>query len=392
MYKLEMKSINKKYRNNIVLNKMNISVTSGERLSILGPSGCGKSTMLGIMAGIVDDFEGDIFLDGINISNLPSNKRNIVIVSQENLLFPHMNVYDNIGFGLKVRKKEKSFVEKKVKVLLEEIGLKGYENKKVNKLSGGEKQRVALARALAVEPEILLLDEAYSSLDTHLREKMRDLTIKLQKKHSITTILVTHDKQEALLFSNRVGVMLDGEIKQIDTPQNIYEKPNNVDIAKFMLDDNFIDIKDRVLFIKPEQVEILEKNRKNDEKKSEVLDRVLESEKIKKQENIDINQYGNTDKNKYRNIEYIEGIMESSNYSGVSIKHIIKVKRKDLSRLLYKDINNAFSDIVIDNPEDSNKDEYLLDEFIRLKVEDFSKKIYENGSKIVLKIKDFIVY
>lgn len=385
MYKLEMKGINKSFRNNKVLKNMKLSLFEGERLSILGPSGCGKSTMLGIMAGIVDDFEGEILLDGRDISNLASNKRNIVIVSQENLLFPHMNVYDNIGFGLKIRKKDKKFIEEKVKILLKEIKLVGYENKKVSKLSGGEKQRVALARALAVEPELLLLDEAYSSLDTHLREKMRELTIRLQEKHNITTILVTHDKQEALLFSDRVGVMLDGEIKQIDTPQKIYEKPNNFDIASFMLDDNFIEIEGKKLFIKPEEIKILESDKKED------LD-LLE----KKQKFIESREEKNSEINNSIRINYIDAILESSNYSGVSVKHIVKVNKRDLYPFIDKEDSLLFSNNrKIDFPikeliEEENRD--FEEEFISLKVEDFSKKTYEKGDSIVLKIENFIIY
>lgn len=385
MYKLEMKGINKSFRNNKVLKNMKLSLFEGERLSILGPSGCGKSTMLGIMAGIVDDFEGEILLDGRDISNLASNKRNIVIVSQENLLFPHMNVYDNIGFGLKIRKKDKKFIEEKVKILLEEIKLVGYENKKVSKLSGGEKQRVALARALAVEPELLLLDEAYSSLDTHLREKMRELTIRLQEKHNITTILVTHDKQEALLFSDRVGVMLDGEIKQIDTPQKIYEKPNNFDIASFMLDDNFIEIEGKKLFIKPEEIKILESDKKED------LDLLEKNQKL-----IESREEKNSEINNSIRINYIDAILESSNYSGVSVKHIVKANKRDLYSFIDKEDSLLFSNNrKIDFPikeliEEENRD--FEEEFISLKVEDFSKKTYEKGDSIVLKIENFIIY
>ncbi len=385
MYKLEMKGINKSFRNNKVLKNMKLSLFEGERLSILGPSGCGKSTMLGIMAGIVDDFEGEILLDGRDISNLASNKRNIVIVSQENLLFPHMNVYDNIGFGLKIRKKDKKFIEKKVKILLEEIKLVGYENKKVSKLSGGEKQRVALARALAVEPELLLLDEAYSSLDTHLREKMRELTIRLQEKHNITTILVTHDKQEALLFSDRVGVMLDGEIKQIDTPQKIYEKPNNFDIASFMLDDNFIEIEGKKLFIKPEEIKILESDKKED------LDLLEKNQKL-----IESREEKNSEINNSIIINYIDAILESSNYSGVSVKHIVKVNKRDLYSFIDKEDSLPFSNNrknvlpMKELIEEENRD--FEEEFISLKVEDFSKKTYEKGDSIVLKIENFIIY
>lgn len=256
MYKLELQNIQKKFSNKNVLDGLNLQVKKGERISILGPSGCGKSTTLSIVAGLIDDFEGKVILDGEDITSKAANKRNIVIVNQENLLFPHMNVYENIAFGLRVRKKSKDEIDKKVKDLLSDIGLEGYEKKKVSMISGGEKQRVALARALAVEPEVLLLDEAYSSLDTNLRERMRELTIGLQKKHNTTMILVTHDKEEAILFSDRIAIMLNGKLEQIDYPEEVYTNPTTKSAAKFMVDDNFIEIDGATILIKPEDIDI----------------------------------------------------------------------------------------------------------------------------------------
>lgn len=256
MYKLELQNIQKKFSNKNVLDGLNLQVKKGERISILGPSGCGKSTTLSIIAGLIDDFEGKVILDGEDITSKAANKRNIVIVNQENLLFPHMNVYENIAFGLRVRKKSKDEIDKKVKDLLSDIGLEGYEKKKVSMISGGEKQRVALARALAVEPEVLLLDEAYSSLDTNLRERMRELTIGLQKKHNTTMILVTHDKEEAILFSDRIAIMLNGKLEQIDYPEEVHTNPKTKAAAKFMVDDNFIEIDRATILIKPEDIDI----------------------------------------------------------------------------------------------------------------------------------------
>lgn len=256
MYKLELQNIQKKFSNKNVLDGLNLQVKKGERISILGPSGCGKSTTLSIVAGLIDDFEGKVILDGEDITSKAANKRNIVIVNQENLLFPHMNIYENIAFGLRVRKNSKDEIDKKVKDLLSDIGLEGYEKKKVSMISGGEKQRVALARALAVEPEVLLLDEAYSSLDTNLRERMRELTIGLQKKHNTTMILVTHDKEEAILFSDRIAIMLNGKLEQIDYPEEIYTNPKTKAVAKFMVDDNFIEIDRATILIKPEDIDI----------------------------------------------------------------------------------------------------------------------------------------
>ncbi|EGY80113.1 ABC transporter ATP-binding protein [Peptoniphilus indolicus] len=239
LVKLELVGIQKSYGKKIVINNLGLKVYDGERISLLGPSGCGKSTLLNTIVGLID-FEGIIFLDGIDITNKAANKRNIVMVSQENHLFPHMNVYENIAFPMRVRKLENSEIQNRVRELLNDINLNGYETKKVNQLSGGEKQRIALARALAATPEVLLLDEAYSSLDTNMRFKMRELTVELQKKHNITTILVTHDKEEAMMFSDRIGVMLNGEIEQLDFPKKIYESPKSLDVAKFLISENFI--------------------------------------------------------------------------------------------------------------------------------------------------------
>lgn len=333
MFKLILKDVNKQYGNKKVLENLNISIKDGERISILGPSGCGKSTMLGIMAGLVSDYSGKIFLGEKEITNTASNKRNIVIVNQENLLFPHMNVFDNIAFGLKVRKKDKTYIKEKVEGLLKEIGLEGYNEKKVNKLSGGEKQRVALARALAVEPEVLLLDEAYSSLDTNLRDKMRELTIRLQKKHNITTVLVTHDKEEAIRFSNRVAVMLNGKIRQFDSPENVYESPIDIKVARFMADDNFIESNDKTLFIKVEDIEI------------------------------------SADRKEEKNII---GTVKKCEYSGARNIYEIEISKKDIFEYI---------GIKIDNSGKST-----------IKVESEKDKVYKLNSKVYLKIKKCKLY
>lgn len=264
MNKLEIRNISKSFGSKKVLKELNLSVEDGKRISILGPSGCGKSTILNIIAGIIDDYDGDVLLNGEVINDRPVNKRNIVVVSQENLLFPHMNVFENIAFSLVVRKEPKEKIEERVNSLLEEINLSGYDNKKVNQLSGGEKQRVALARALASEPEILLLDEAYSSLDPTMREKMRELTISLQENHGITTILVTHDKEEAMMFSDKIAIVLDGKIKDYDVPKKIYSNPKDLDAARFLHRYNFIDLdNESVVFINSEDIEIIKIDEKN---------------------------------------------------------------------------------------------------------------------------------
>ena len=284
MNKLVLKNITKKFKDKEVIKNLNLSVGDGERISILGPSGCGKSTLLKIIAGLID-CEGMVLLNERDITNLPTNKRNIVVVDQENLLFPNMDVSENIGFGLRVRNIDKKEIKERVDELLKEINLEGYGKKKISKLSGGEKQRVALARALAVNPEVLLLDEAYSSLDTNLRTKMRELTIKLQEKHNITTILVTHDKEEAISFSHKIAVMLDGKFEQYDIAKNIYENPSNYRVARFMSDKNFLEINGKIIHIKTEDVEILKEDKRED--KDLVKDNSLDNEWIMKVKILD---------------------------------------------------------------------------------------------------------
>lgn len=230
-----------KYFNDIkVLENINLDINKGEIISLLGPSGCGKSTTLKLIAGLLNPDKGDILFNNQSVLNLPTEKRNAVIVFQEYLLFPHMNVYENIAFGLRMKKMSKKEINYKVKELLYLVKLNNYENKYPSELSGGQKQRVAIARALAVEPKILLLDEPFSNLDINLRNEMREFVSDIQSKKNITTILVTHDKEEALIMSNKIAVMLDGEIKQFDTPKNLYEKPNSKSVANIFGERNYI--------------------------------------------------------------------------------------------------------------------------------------------------------
>lgn len=263
MYKGELVEIEKMYGDRVILNSLDFSIKDGERVSILGPSGCGKSTLFKIFSGLDEDFSGKVLLNGKDITNTPTNKRKITMVSQENLLFPHMTVFENIAFSLRAKKEDEKKIYETVNSLLREIELTAHSNKKPNSLSGGEKQRVALARALASEPEILLLDEAFSSLDTNLREDMRELTIRLQEKNFITTILVTHDRAEAMHFSDRIAVMSNGTIGQYDTPKEVYNSPNSLEIAKFLHSDNFIEtekLKDIIDDIEPGMLMILPEN------------------------------------------------------------------------------------------------------------------------------------
>lgn len=211
---LEIKNVNKYYSKFHVLKNISLSIEKGEFISFLGPSGCGKTTLLRVISGLEELNSGNIFLKGKDISILHPSKRNFSIVFQSYALFPNMTTWENIAYGLKNKKMPKDLIEKKVKSVLEMVGLFSISNKYPNEMSGGQQQRVALARAVALEPDILLLDEPLSALDAKVREKLRNDIKSLQKKLGLTTIMVTHDQEEALSMSDKIMIMKDGEIMQ----------------------------------------------------------------------------------------------------------------------------------------------------------------------------------
>lgn len=222
-----------------ILKNVSLHVKEGEMISLLGPSGCGKTTTLRVIGGIVKPQKGSVQLSDIDVTSVPTEKRGAVIVFQDYLLFPHLTVEENIAFGLKMKGEKKDGIKKRVDYLMNLIQMKGSEKKYPQSLSGGQRQRVAIARALAVSPKVLLLDEPFSSLDSNLRHEMREFIRDLQKKLLITTVLVTHDKEEALMTSDRIAVMLDGEIIQYDTPEKIYRHPKNMAVADFLGEKNY---------------------------------------------------------------------------------------------------------------------------------------------------------
>ena len=240
MSNVKLINLTKKFGKVEVLKNINLDIKEGEIISLLGPSGCGKSTTLKIIAGILDLDDGDILFDEKSVKNVPTGKRDVSIVFQDYLLFPHMNVFENIEFGLKMKKINKKDRKEKVKELIDLVKLIGYENKYPSELSGGQQQRVAIARTLAINPKVLLLDEPFSNLDINLRNEMREFVSSLQKKLKITTILVTHDKEEALMMSDKIAVMLNGEIKQFDNPKTLYEKPKTKCVANIFGERNYI--------------------------------------------------------------------------------------------------------------------------------------------------------
>ncbi len=230
---LSLKKISVALSGENILDSISLTVDDGAFISLLGASGCGKSTLLKTIAGIITPSSGSVFLNGVCADHLPTYKRGTVIVFQDLRLFPHMTVSENIAFPMKMRGVAKEEYLRTTSELLAKVQLEGFEGRKIREMSGGQLQRVALARALAANPNVLLLDEPFSSLDENLRQDMRQLVLKLQKDYKITTILVTHDRQEALSMSDKIALMMDGRILQYDTPETIYNAPLNRDIADF---------------------------------------------------------------------------------------------------------------------------------------------------------------
>ena len=238
---IELKNIRMSYDSNIVLDGVDLTIKNGEFVTFLGPSGCGKTTTLRIIAGFESQTDGDVFFEGKNINAVPPHKRNINTIFQRYALFPHLNVYDNVAFGLKVKNVPKAEIHDKVIEMLEMVNLKGLERRKIDTLSGGQQQRVAIARAIINHPKVLLLDEPLSALDLKLRKDMQVELKNLQKRTGITFIFVTHDQEEALSMSDTVVVMDKGRIQQIGSPADIYNEPKNAFVADFIGESNIID-------------------------------------------------------------------------------------------------------------------------------------------------------
>lgn len=238
---LELKEIKKSFtEGEAVLDNISLEISKGEFITLLGSSGCGKTTTLRIIAGLEQPDAGSVWLDGREVTGLEPNQRDVNTVFQNYALFPHMNVAENIGYGLKLKKVPKSEIRKKVSQMLELVQLEGYEKRKPSELSGGQKQRVAIARALVNNPEVLLLDEPLGALDLQLRRAMQIELKHLQKKLGITFIYITHDQEEAINMSDRIAVMKDGRIEQIGTPDEIYNHPKTSYVATFVGNANIL--------------------------------------------------------------------------------------------------------------------------------------------------------
>ena len=238
---IELKGITKSFDGECVLNSINLYIRDGEFITLLGPSGCGKTTMLRIIGGFETADEGELYFNGAEISDVPPHKRKVNTVFQKYALFPHLNVYENIAFPLRMKKLPEEEIKTRVTEMLKMVALAGFENKSVSTLSGGQQQRVAIARALISHPKVLLLDEPLGALDLKLRKDMQNELKTIQKAIGITFIYVTHDQEEALSMSDTIVVMADGEIQQIGTPTDIYNEPKNAFVADFIGESNIVD-------------------------------------------------------------------------------------------------------------------------------------------------------
>ena len=238
---VELKNISVSFDGEQVLSDLNLSIEDKEFITFLGPSGCGKTTTLRIIAGFVEPDNGEVLFDGKKINGVPAFKRQVNTIFQRYALFPHLNVYENIAFGLRVKKMKEADIDNKVKEMLSLVNLNGLEKRKVDTMSGGQQQRVAIARAIANNPKVLLLDEPLAALDLKLRKDMQTELKKIQEQLGITFIFVTHDQEEALSMSDRVVVMDNGKIQQVGTPQDIYNEPKNAFVADFIGESNILD-------------------------------------------------------------------------------------------------------------------------------------------------------
>lgn len=241
MHLIELKNLRKEYGENVILNDINLYVQEDEFLTLLGPSGCGKTTTLRIIGGFEKSSSGQVLFAGKDIADVPPYKRNINTVFQKYSLFRHLNVYENIAFGLKLKKVDKETIDQDVKEMLRLVNLQGFEERSIDSLSGGQQQRVAIARALVNKPKLLLLDEPLGALDLKLRKSMQIELKNIQKRVGITFIYVTHDQEEALTMSDTIVVMNEGEIQQIGSPIDIYNEPKNSFVAQFIGESNILD-------------------------------------------------------------------------------------------------------------------------------------------------------
>ena len=331
-FSLELKEIKKSFtEGEFVLDNISLRIGKGEFITLLGSSGCGKTTTLRIIAGLEQPDKGSVWLDGREVTGLEPNQRNVNTVFQNYALFPHMNVAENIGYGLKLRKVPKSEIKKKVSRMLELVQLEGYEKRKPSELSGGQKQRVAIARALVNNPKVLLLDEPLGALDLQLRRAMQIELKHLQKKLGITFIYITHDQEEAINMSDRIAVMKDGRIEQIGTPDEIYNHPKTSYVATFVGNANIlhgvvesIHGQNAVVKIGNDRVDVnLKTGQQKSEKESEILKYPKAGEQVTlavRSENIRLQEKSLADP-----VDGLQATVSEKNFAGGQLRVTLKL-------------------------------------------------------------------
>ncbi len=310
---IQFKNIVKSFDEHLVLKGINLDIFENEFVTLLGPSGCGKTTLLRILGGFLEQSSGQLYFEGIEISSVAAYKREINTVFQRYALFPHMDVFENIAFGLRIKKETESVITQKVERMLELVGLKGFEHRAVTLLSGGQQQRVAIARALVNEPMVLLLDEPLGALDLKKRKEMQHELKEIQKNVGITFVYVTHDQEEALTMSDKVVVLNEGEIQQIGTPMDIYNEPENRFVADFIGASNIIEgimIKDNLVSFDEREFECVDHG----------FDDMQEVDIVIRPEDIDI---VDVDKG------HLVGIVDSSLFKGVHYEIVVKTLQRD---------------------------------------------------------------
>ena len=315
MSDLKISNLNKSFpgMDRPAVNNVSLDIKTGGLIAFLGPSGCGKTTILKMITGLLPPDSGDIILDNASLLPIATENRGVVMVFQDYLLFPYMNVNENVGFALKMKGVDKEKIDEKVKDMLELVKLPDIGNRKPKQLSGGQQQRVALARALISKPNLLLLDEPLSNLDAHLRDEMRELIVTIQQKLNVTTVFVTHDQEEAVLLADKIALIFDGELQSYASPKEYYEFPINEGVARFFGGVNFLKSTINNSHIETE-IGPISYNQKN---KNDLLDNHLLTIRP---ENIEISKTNTFKQN------YFLGIVTSIIFSGTNTRYKIKIK------------------------------------------------------------------
>ena len=315
MSDLKISNLNKSFpgMDRPAVNNVSLDIKTGGLIAFLGPSGCGKTTILKMITGLLPPDSGDIILDNASLLPIATENRGVVMVFQDYLLFPYMNVNENVGFALKMKGVDKEKIDEKVKDMLELVKLPDIGNRKPKQLSGGQQQRVALARALISKPKLLLLDEPLSNLDAHLRDEMRELIVTIQQKLNVTTVFVTHDQEEAVLLADKIALIFDGELQSYASPKEYYEFPINEGVARFFGGVNFLKSTINNSHIETE-IGPISYNQKN---KNDLLDNHLLTIRP---ENIEISKTNTFKQN------YFLGIVTSIIFSGTNTRYKIKIK------------------------------------------------------------------